>query len=197
MGDFNYVTGILDRNGRKFESNEKVIAQQWENFQAEFNIEDTLRYQYPDLIRYSYSKGKSSSRIDRIYVPTEISGNLKKTTFTNTHLRDHKIVETTLYPELKKGPGCFSFENMLLKDKEYVKTMRDEIKELSGNRHTYNDKFELYEIFCQTVKYTTQEFIDKRHKEHYQKLNQVRQKIKKNRKAETSRDNRQRKRRHG
>ena len=149
------------------------------------------------MIRYSYSKGKSSSRIDRIYVPTEISGNLKKTTFTNTHLRDHKIVETTFYPELKKGPGCFSFENMLLKDKEYVKTMRDEIKELSGNRHTYNDKFELYEIFCQTVIYRTQEFIDKRHKEHYQKLNQVRQKIKKNRKAETSRDNRQRKRRHG
>ena len=35
------------------------------------------------------------------------------------------------------------------------------------------------EIFCQTVKYTTQEFIDKRHKEHHQKLNKVRQKIKK------------------
>ena len=68
---------------------------------------------------------------------------------------------------------------MLLKDKEYVKTMTDEIKELSRNRHTYYDKFELYEIFCQTVKYTTQEFIDKRHMEHHQKLNQVRQKIKK------------------
>ena len=68
---------------------------------------------------------------------------------------------------------------MLLKDKEYVKTMRDEIKDLSINRQKYNNKFELYEIFCQTVKYTTQEFIDKRHKEHHQKLNKVRQKIKK------------------
>ena len=102
MGDFNYLTGILDRNSRKLEPNEKAIAQQWENFQAEFNIEDILRYQYPELIRYSYSKGKSNSRIDRIYVPTEISGKLKKTTFTNTHLRDHKIVETTFYPDIKK-----------------------------------------------------------------------------------------------
>ena len=85
---------------------------------------------------------------------------------------------------------------MLLKDKEYVKTMRDEIKELSGNRHTYNDKFELYEIFCQTVKYTTQEFIDKRHKEYHQKLNQVRQKIKKIEKLRPQ-EIRQRKRRHG
>ena len=57
--------------------------------------------------------------------------------------------------------------------------MKDEIKELSRNRHNYSDKFELYEIFFQTVKYTTQEFIDKRHRVHHQKLNQVRQKIKK------------------
>ena len=99
-------------------------------------MEDTLRYQYPDLIRYSFSKGKSSSRIDRIYVPTEISGKLKETTFTNSHLRDHKIVETTFYPEIKKGPGCFSFENMLLKDN------------ISKNRHNYNDKFEIYESFA-------------------------------------------------
>ena len=57
--------------------------------------------------------------------------------------------------------------------------MRDEMKEVSRNRHSYNDKFKLYEILCQTVKYTTADFIDKQHKEHRQKLNQVRQKPKK------------------
>ena len=46
--------------------------------------------------------GKSSSRIDRIDVTTEISGKSKKTTYTNTHLRQHEIVETTFYPDMKK-----------------------------------------------------------------------------------------------
>ena len=44
-----------------------------------------------------------------------------------------------------------------LRNKKYVKSIKDEIKELSRDRHNFYDKLELYEIFCQTVKYITVE----------------------------------------
>ena len=37
LGDFIYVTGILERNSRKFEQNEKTMVIQWETFQTEFD----------------------------------------------------------------------------------------------------------------------------------------------------------------
>ena len=65
----NYVTGILDRNGGKFESNKKTIAQQWVHFQAEFNMEDALRYQYPNMIRYSFSNVNQAGKLKYMLQP--------------------------------------------------------------------------------------------------------------------------------
>ena len=166
LGDFNYVTDKIDRNNQESKYDRKSTIQKWKIFQATHDLKDTFRDKHPDLRRYTYThkNKKGRSRLDRIYVSENLFLKVKNTKFNETHTQDHKMVETNFHEDITNGPGLWCFRNTLLKDKDFVEIMSEEIKNFVKQLPDYKDKFEFWEEFYVLVRVTTQEYSKEKNK---------------------------------
>jgi len=122
MGDFNFVTSILDRNSQSMNRTDLETNKEWAPFEEKMNLQDTFRLNCPSKRLYTFtSKANKTNkaRLDRIYCTSSLCGKIKSTIFTPTLLSDHKIVKVKIATEIEKGPGLWVFNNTYLDDPEY------------------------------------------------------------------------------
>ena len=122
MGDFNFVTSILDRNSQSMNRTDLETNKEWAPFEEKMNLQDTFRLNCPSKRLYTFTSKankKNKARLDRIYCTSSLCGKIKSTIFTPTLLSDHKIVKVKIATEIEKGPGLWVFNNTYLDDPEY------------------------------------------------------------------------------
>ena len=119
LGDFNFVTSNLDRNGNKLNTTDNDYKDTMLELETKLQIIDSYRHTNPSRRQYSFTATdkKTRSRIDRIYVPVDVAGKIRSTIFETTDLSDHKIVRLKMWKNIYKGPGQWVFNNSTLKEK--------------------------------------------------------------------------------
>ena len=130
MGDFNFVTSILDRNSQSMNRTDLETSKEWGSFEENFNFQDTFRLTNPSKRLYSLilkSNKKVKARIDRVYCTSDLCGKILSTSFIPSLLSDHKIVKIKMAINIDKGRGLWVFNNSYLKEEAYC----TKIKEIS------------------------------------------------------------------
>lgn len=128
LGDFNFVTSILDRNSQSMNRTDLEVCKEWGDFEENFNLQDSFRLTNPSNRLYTLTlkaNKKIKSRIDRIYCTSDLCGRILSTSFTPSLLSDHKIVKLKIATNIDKGPGLWVFNNSYLKDEVYFNQIKD------------------------------------------------------------------------
>ena len=110
MGDFNFVTSILDRNSQSMNRTDLEVCKEWGDLEDNLNLQDSFRLTNPSNRLYTLTlkaNKKIKSRIDRIYCTTDLCGRIISTSFTPTLLSDHKIVKLKIATTIDKGRGIW------------------------------------------------------------------------------------------
>ena len=142
LGDFNFVTSILDRNTQNLNSIDNLACPPFLELQEKIDLIDTFRITNPKrrLYTYYHTDRKSKSRIDRIYIDVELSSRVEATNFEFTKLSDHKVVRLRIGNNVERGPGSWIFNNTLLNDENFSNKMIEEIRYSVSIKHTYESK---------------------------------------------------------
>ena len=146
FGDFNFVTSILDRSSNTLNSVDKQTSETWQNFENNFELQDAFRLTNPKRRIYSFfSKVNKQirSRIDRMFISTNISGKVISSAYIATNLSDHKIYKTIFSPEVEIGMGLWVFNNQLLLDETFSKRLIDIIEAHINANDVINPKLGL------------------------------------------------------
>ena len=101
------------------------------------------RHLHPDQTSYTYHNKfrKSYSRIDRLYISEQLLAELQQAGVTQCFYTDHHLVWGYLdFDKHDRGPGLWSLNNSILKDRTYTKLIKDfweEWKAVKTNIKTY------------------------------------------------------------
>ena len=101
------------------------------NCMSDFNLVDVFRNLYPDKRTYSWRKFKSikQSRLDYFLISEDLLGEIRSSTISSGYRSDHSLVTVTLKKkEFKRDRTFWKFNNSLLKDKEYLMTIKNVIE---------------------------------------------------------------------
>ena len=141
LGDFNFVTSTLDRNGNKLNPVDNEYKDTMLKLETKIQIIDSYRHTNPNRRQYTFTATdkKSRSRIDRIYVPIDVIGKIRSTTFETSDLSDHKIVRLKMWKNIYKGPGQWVFNNSTLKEKDFTEEINKIIDDFEENIGTFPD----------------------------------------------------------
>jgi len=174
MGDFNFVTNILDRNSQSMNRTDLETSKEWGPFEENFNFQDTFRLTNPAKRLYSItlkSNQKIKARIDRVYCTADLCGKIISTSFIPTLLSDHKIVKMKMAKHIDKGRGLWVFNNSYLKDETYCTKIR-EISETTIFENTYWDRRSFWDfkkqLFINYSKNYASERVQASKKEYYE-----------------------------
>ena len=162
LGDFNFVTSILDRNSNRLNSYDSETKSIWEDFENDCNVQDSFRLTNPTRRLYTYSSKsnkKSRSRIDRVYISSSMAGRVISSVFTTNVLSDHKIVKVKIAKSVDKGPGMWIFNDTLLKDDAYYRSIKTIIQESSSDIESFPGDLKFcWDIWRQKVLSFTKEY---------------------------------------
>ena len=142
LGDFNFVTSILDRNGSKMNRTDIETSRDWNNFEDQFNLQDTFRLTNPTRRLYTLifkANNKIKSRIDRVYCSQDLSGKILSSSFTITNLSDHKILKVKMATKIEKGNGLWIFNNLYLNDQSYCREIEQIASNFVYNQNDFSD----------------------------------------------------------
>jgi len=153
-GDFNFVTSTNDRNSNTFSQTDNDYRTFWDNFQIKNDLIDVFRYLYPKRRIYSYNHtdGKSKSRIDRLYVTSNLIAKFHMIKFENTNVSDHKIKKAFLANSVKMGRGTWIFNKSLLNDPNYTLLIKELIDSYTQGQNQPIPTFPNYRIAFEFLK---------------------------------------------
>ena len=128
LGDFNFVTSILDRNNQSLNNIDRDSAKIWEPFESAFSLQDAFRLTNPKKRIYSFTSRankKIKSRIDRCYISQDFCSKVISSSYMSSNSSDHKIFKIRLARKIDKGPGLWIFNNQLLKDSIFNNSIKN------------------------------------------------------------------------
>ena len=154
IGDYNFVTSLMDRNTNHLNAGDISCKSLWGEVETKYGLVDSFRITNKVRRLYTYSSPThSKSRIDRIYIPTSFSGKIISTIFENTDVSDHKIVKSIFKQPIKRGPGNFIINTTLLDDPIFV----NEVKEICRD---FNSSFECFPGYRVLWDFTKMAIVD-------------------------------------
>ena len=132
-GDFNLVLDLkIDKNGGRPSTNnnaQKYLIEQMDVL----DMVDIWRLKNPKLLEYTWCRRKPSviqCRLDFFLVSSSLINITQSAVIKNGFLSDHSIVNLGINVDTKpRGPGYWKLNCSLLKDIEYVNSIKDVIKE--------------------------------------------------------------------
>ena len=154
LGDFNFVTSILDRNSQTMNRTDIETSKLWDPFEENLALQDSFRINNPSRRLYtltSKSNKKFMSRIDRVYITANLSGKIVSSTFIYTKLSDHKIVKVKLASDMEKGAGLWVFNNSLLKDNIYITDTTTIIRDCMNQRGDFDNDKDFWDFLKQNI----------------------------------------------
>ena len=131
VGDFNFTLDCdLDRNNTYCNNNKS--RDKVEDVMDEFNLREVWRQQNPLQREFSWFKRGDilkASRIDFALVSAGLDQQVKMCMYLNGIKTDHRAFYMVLdTSNFERGRGFWKFNTLLLKDKEFVDQMNEEIK---------------------------------------------------------------------
>ena len=100
------------------------------------------RHLHPDQTSYTYHNKfrKSYSRIDRLYISEQLLAELQQVGVTQCFYTDHHLVWGSFdLDKHDRGPGLWSLNNSILKDRTYTKLITDFWEEWKAVKNKYKD----------------------------------------------------------
>ena len=172
LGDFNFATSILDRNTQNLNSIDNLATPFFIELQEKIGIIDSFRITNPKrrLYTYYHTDRKSKSRIDRIYIDTEMSLRVEATHFEFTNLSDHKVVRLRVGNNVERGPGSWIFNNSLLYDEDFSNKMIEEIRYSGSIKHIYASKRAFWDYLKMNMQSVAIQYAAEKSKEKKTKL---------------------------
>ncbi len=173
-GDFNtHLSPALDRQNN---SNDQVdqcspFATALLGLCQDFDLMDCWRILNPTLKRYTWRQGNPlrQSRLDYWLISSSLVNKLADVDIKPAFRSDHSMIslKLKLSAGTAKGPGLWKFNNLLLKDTEFVETIRTTIEEQKNKLLNLEDKslkWEIvkYEVRRATMVYSKKKAIKKR-----------------------------------
>ena len=139
IGDYNFVTSILDRKSGQFIPADNLYRDKWTQFEINVDIVDAFRKLCPKKRLYTFFQGGSipKSRIDRLYISNDISGKILSVNLETNPFSDHKILRVKLLSNIERGPGSWIFNTSLLKNELFVNNTRNIIDVYKRNREDF------------------------------------------------------------
>ena len=127
-GDFNlYLNPILDKD--KPLNNSSQASVEMKNILSDYDFVDIWRILNPDLKRYTWCRYHPlvQSRLDYWFIPQEMIYSVDNCCIQAAIQTDHKLIslQITLNKELKRGPGLWKFNSLLLHNTEYVHQIKE------------------------------------------------------------------------
>ena len=172
MGDFNFVTSVLDRNSQILNAIDQTATNSFIEIQEELNILDSFRLTNPKRRLYSYhhTDGKSKSRIDRIYVDVSLSGRAEATKLEHSQFSDHKIVRLRMGNNIERGPGSWIFNTSLLDDSNFCNRMITIFREAEIIKPSYASKKMFWDYLTMLIQSETVQYSVKKSQEKKSRL---------------------------
>ena len=138
-GDFNtYLNPVLDKKGgtRILKSE---YAKRLENLMTEYNMIDIWRARHPNDLKFTRTEksraGLVQSRLDYWLVSEGISYLINNCSMKPGKRSDHSLIrlEVQLIGTQVRGRSYWKFNNNLLRDSSYIKTVKEEIQSIKNN----------------------------------------------------------------
>ena len=129
-GDWNVALDDIDRYNYKSERNSKNIAQIKEQMRTN-NLIDIWRLQNPDGKRFTWGTKKpyKRARLDFFLLSGETLSIVPEAKIHANYKSDHNMISLDLkLNDNRKGKGSWKFNNNLLKNKDFVKIIKEEIR---------------------------------------------------------------------
>ena len=154
LGDFNFVTSSLDRNTNKLNGIDINTSRVWNHFEQLFDLHDTFRLTNPSLRRYSFTSRANKSiksRIDRMYVSSNICGKITSSTYVVNNASDHRLHKVKFAIDIERGPGIWIFNNTLLEDIDYCTAIRRIIADFENMRPILSNDKHFWDMLKQKI----------------------------------------------
>ncbi|CAC5423430.1 unnamed protein product [Mytilus coruscus] len=122
--DMNTSLSNLDRCGKTVHTQDKAYKE-LTNMCDMFNLYDVWRARNQNARTFSWRRIVQNvliqSRIDYIFIPKAYSQFVKNVYYKHNTFSDHSFVNLNIdFTEIKRGPGLWIFNNLLLHDEDYV-----------------------------------------------------------------------------
>ena len=153
LGDFNFVTMRIDRNNHTLNAIDNAALKPWTELEDECNLLDSFRITNPKRIMYTYTHTdkKSKSRLDRMYISTDLASKVEASNFETSCFSDHKIVTIRIANKVERGFGSWIFNNSLLKDIDFVTLLRNELSQSAEIKGTYESKRDFWDFLNMNI----------------------------------------------
>ena len=132
------------------------------------NLSDSFRVKNPRVQEFTWSRGAEKSRIDMIFVPSELTQAIKSAKIRTAVASDHRAVIVQLIGSkyLPRGPGLYRLNTEILQEKEYAKLVEQVIKD-AVEIHTFEgteetDSVQVWEEIKYHIAQKTMEYCKKR-----------------------------------
>ncbi len=166
LGDFNFVDNHLDRTSKArqgLNQVDKSLHNVWLDFIDRLDLTDPLRARNPKRRMYSYihTQHSAKSRIDRVYLDDERSGDICKYQHTPTpFLKTHRIVSFRICQNGQRGPGYWKMNTSIISDTAYSKIVEKTVIDVVGLQ--VDDPIEKWLIFIETIRIETRAYSTKK-----------------------------------
>ena len=121
-GDFNCYDNALDKFGGNIS-----IHKEYESLKNDFALVDVWRNLHPGSREFTWfnSSFSSGSRLDKFLVSRELLSPVVECNISPRPISDHDFVSLVfdIPTGVKRGPGVWTFNNSLLKDKDFCTTI--------------------------------------------------------------------------
>ncbi len=162
-GDYNvYLNPRLDKLDTMPDTNDNPIYRQnIISYLDTYSLVDIWRYLNPMLKFFTWHRGKSKSRLDYLFISEHLLNTVTKCDILPGIHSDHSLLHLIVgvnHTE-NRGKGFWKFNSSLIHDSEYVKNLKNIIKQ-AGDKYDYIEdkrvKWELIklEIRSYTLPYT-------------------------------------------
>ena len=146
-----------------------------------FDLVDIQRVRHSQLRRYPY-ESKSlgvKSRIDFFLVAKNLQKYVKTIGIYPAIAPDHKAIRISLLcpKEDIRGPGFWKFNNTLLKDDNFVTTVRDVYTKTCELKSQINDKRLFWELLKMEIRAATIVFAKRKAKTNYKEENEIKRQL--------------------
>ena len=162
IGDFNTVLNVEKDRLNTYHNNNKA-KEEIQNLMEEFSLRDVWRDQNPDTLQYSWVKnqgtqGRKASRIDYALVSAGLDQKIPNCMYKSGVMSDHRAFFVVLDIDyVDRGVGYWKFNTSLLRDREFLKEMNNEI-DISMEALAAKGPIERWEKLKVRIKKKTQKY---------------------------------------
>lgn len=133
-GDFNcFLDPLLDRNSSTTcPSLSDVVRDKLNLLRGDWGLCDLWRIKHPDKKGFTFRRGSYASRLDLFLVSNHISELVDSCKITPLVHSDHAMITFSVKTsQVKRGPGLWKFDTLLLQNKDFIQKMTEFLEDWS------------------------------------------------------------------